>query len=113
MEIIKKDTSLLKAAALYFIANGGFEQLKEVDGVVYKSNEWQELIELTEEETAGVNTKHQELINEATTTEYQYDRATAYPTIQEQLDMQYWDSVNGTTIWADTIAAIKAQYPKS
>ena len=24
-------------------------------------------------------------------------RATAYPSIQEQLDMQYWDSVNGTT----------------
>jgi len=29
------------------------------------------------------------------------------------MDMQYWDSVNGTTVWADTIAAIKERYPKS
>src|SRR6056300_1289136 len=28
-------------------------------------------------------------------------RATAYPSIQEQLDMQYWDKVNGTTNWQD------------
>lgn len=45
-------------------------------------------------------------------TQYQRDRANAYPTIQEQLDMQYWDSVNGTTVWKDTIEAIKAKYPK-
>lgn len=44
--------------------------------------------------------------------QYQRDRASAYPSIQEQLDMQYWDSVNGTTIWQDTIQAIKAKYPK-
>lgn len=39
-------------------------------------------------------------------------RARAYPSIQEQLDMQYWDGINGTTTWADAIAAVKAQYPK-
>jgi len=39
-------------------------------------------------------------------------RAAAYPSIQEQLDMQYWDSVNGTTTWADAIAAVKAAHPK-
>ena len=39
-------------------------------------------------------------------------RATAYPSIQEQLDMQYWDGVNGTTIWADTIASVKSENPK-
>lgn len=44
--------------------------------------------------------------------EYKYHRTAAYPSIQEQLDMQYWDSINGTTVWADTIAAIKAKYPK-
>lgn len=43
---------------------------------------------------------------------YQRDRASAYPSIQEQLDMQYWDSINGTTVWQDTIQAIKAKYPK-
>jgi uncharacterized small protein (DUF1192 family) len=44
--------------------------------------------------------------------QYQRDRAKEYPTLQEQLDMQYWDSVNGTTVWQDTIEAIKAKYPK-
>ena len=44
--------------------------------------------------------------------EYQRQRAEAYPTIQEQLDMQYWDGVNGTTIWADTVAQIKSENPK-
>ena len=39
-------------------------------------------------------------------------REQQYPTLQEQLDMQYWDSINGTTVWADTIAAIKAEFPK-
>jgi hypothetical protein len=43
---------------------------------------------------------------------YKVQRATAYPSIQEQLDMQYWDSVNGTTTWADAIAAVKQEFPK-
>jgi hypothetical protein len=43
---------------------------------------------------------------------YQRQRAKAYPSIQEQLDMQYWDGVNGTTIWADTVASVKAENPK-
>jgi hypothetical protein len=43
---------------------------------------------------------------------YQRGRAAAYPSLAEQMDMQYWDSVNGTTVWADTIAAIKAAHPK-
>ena len=37
---------------------------------------------------------------------------TTYASIQEQLDMQYWDAVNGTTTWKDHIAAVKAKYPK-
>lgn len=39
-------------------------------------------------------------------------RRSEYPSIQEQLDMQYWDSVNGTTTWADAIAQVKADNPK-
>ena len=44
--------------------------------------------------------------------EYQRKRAAEYPPIQEQMDMQYWDSVNGTTTWQDAIDAVKAKYPK-
>jgi ribosome-interacting GTPase 1 len=39
-------------------------------------------------------------------------RASAYPSIQDQLDMQYWDSVNGTTTWKDAIATVKTENPK-
>lgn len=43
---------------------------------------------------------------------YRSDRAAAYPSIPDQLDMQYWDSVNGTTTWLDAIALVKAEHPK-
>ena len=38
-------------------------------------------------------------------------RAAAYPSMVDQLDMQYWDSVNGTTTWADAIQAVKDAHP--
>ena len=44
--------------------------------------------------------------------EYQRKRAKAYPPMGQQLDMQYHDSVNGTTTWLDAINAVKALYPK-
>jgi len=39
-------------------------------------------------------------------------RQLAYPSIGEQLDMQYWDAVNGTTTWKDAIAKVKSDNPK-
>tara|TARA_R100001460_G_scaffold49403_1_gene87621 strand:- start:30 stop:374 length:345 start_codon:yes stop_codon:yes gene_type:complete len=39
-------------------------------------------------------------------------RKNEYPTIQDQLDMQYWDNVNGTTTWKDAIEKVKADNPK-
>ena len=43
--------------------------------------------------------------------EYQRDRI--YPSIQDQLDMQYWDNVNGTTTWKDAVAKVKSDNPKN
>lgn len=43
---------------------------------------------------------------------YKVARQIAYLPIAEQLDMQYWDSVNGTTTWAEHIAQVKADNPK-
>jgi hypothetical protein len=45
--------------------------------------------------------------------QYQRDRAKSYPSIQEQLDLQYWDKINNTDTWEQAINAVKAQYPKS
>jgi hypothetical protein len=42
----------------------------------------------------------------------QYQRDRVYPSIQDQLDMQYWDSVNGTTTWKDAVAKVKSDNPK-
>jgi hypothetical protein len=56
--------------------------------------------------------KQQELITEYNSKQYQRDRAKEYPSIQEQLDLQYWDKVNGTNKWQDAINAVKAKYPK-
>lgn len=39
-------------------------------------------------------------------------RAMAYPSVQDQLDMQYHDAVNGTTTWKDAIAKVKTDNPK-
>lgn len=44
--------------------------------------------------------------------DYQNKRAEKYPSIQDQLDMQYWDKKNGTTTWVDAIAKVKSDYPK-
>ena len=40
-------------------------------------------------------------------------RQQEYPSREAQLDMMYWDKVNGTTTWEDTIQAIKDKYPKT
>ena len=61
---------------------------------------------------ADIEAKMVEVQAEYDAKQYQRDRATAYPTIQEQLDMQYWDNVNGTTTWEDAIAKVKADNPK-
>ena len=43
---------------------------------------------------------------------YILSRKVSFPTWQEQLDMQYWDQVNGTTTWKDAIAKVKSDNPK-
>jgi hypothetical protein len=56
--------------------------------------------------------KQKELILEYESKKYQRDRALAYPSIQEQLDLQYWDKINNTTKWEEAINAVKNKYPK-
>ena len=43
---------------------------------------------------------------------YQELRAAEYTSIQDQLDMLYWDKVNGTNQWQQVITTVKATYPK-
>ena len=60
-----------------------------------------------------ITTKLEELKTTYNNKKYQRDRAVAYPSIQNQLDMQYWDKKNGTTTWVDAVAKVKSDNPKS
>ena len=60
---------------------------------------------------ADIEAKMVELQEDYDAKQYQRDRV--YPSIQDQLDMQYWDKVNGTTNWKDSITQIKTDNPKN
>ena len=61
---------------------------------------------------AEVNAAIVEVQAEIEANRYKQERVTAYASIQEQLDMQYWDRVNGTSTWKEHIDAVKAAHPK-
>ena len=41
-----------------------------------------------------------------------WNRANSYPDLENQLDMQYWDAVNGTKKWQEAVAKVKTDNPK-
>jgi hypothetical protein len=43
---------------------------------------------------------------------YKDKRRLEYPSVADQLDMIYHDTLDGTTTWTDAITAIKVKYPK-
>ena len=45
--------------------------------------------------------------------DYIRKRQEAYPGIWDQLDMIYWDQVNGTTKFKETITKVKTDIPKN
>ena len=54
----------------------------------------------------------QEYLDFQPTKQIHKKRQAEYPSIVDQLDMQYWDQVNGTTTWKDAIAKVKTDNPK-
>jgi hypothetical protein len=52
------------------------------------------------------------LQNEYDSKAYSRDRATAYASLPDQLDMLFWDKMNGTEIWKNNIIKIKEKFPK-
>ena len=83
----------------------------EEDGVIYIGNS-ESKRELTADEDAKVTTKAIELQAIYDNNQYARDRASAYPSLQDQADMAYWDRQNGTTTLDDAIAAVKDANPK-
>ena len=68
--------------------------------------------EVTQPTQEEIDTEVARLQSEYDAQEYARNREEAYASIGDQLDMQYWDSVNDTTTWKDHIASVKAQFPK-
>ena len=83
------------------------KQYKNVNGekVALTTIELAEKIEL---EVAWTQKHEEYLLN----SKYRDDRMLAFPNIGDQLDMIYWDKINGTSVWKDLITSIKTQYPK-
>ena len=61
---------------------------------------------------SAIETAHAEWQAEHDSTQYQRDRAAAYASLGDQMDMQYWDAFNGTTTWPDHVKEIKKRFPK-
>ena len=89
----------LKNDAQYTIGQDGLSSLVWLDKNPTNITNSQIETKLTELQTAYDNNA------------YQRDRV--YPSIQDQLDMQYWDKVNGTTTWKDAVAKVKSDNPKN
>jgi len=84
--------------------------VEDIDGT--PTLKW--LKEISDKPTdSQINSKITELQTAWNNQAYSRKRIENYPSIEDQLDMQYWDSVNGTTTWKDKIAEIKAAHPKT
>ena len=94
---------------LGFVYKTDFYLADNGDGVVYISEWTSASPQPTESE---IETAHAEWQADYDAQAYARNRATAYASTGDQLDMQYWDSVNGTTTWKDHVASVKNQFPK-
>ena len=93
-----------KIDAIYALVGGVVTQ--KVDGeIVFHDGQTPP----TEEQ---IQAKLTELQADYDAKQYQRTRAFVYPSIQEQLDMQYWDAVNGTKKWQEAVAKVKTDNPK-
>jgi hypothetical protein len=61
---------------------------------------------------SNIDTARTELNTAAAAVKYKSDREKAFASTGDQLDMQYWDAVNGTTTWKDHVAKVKSDNPK-
>ena len=98
---------------MYKLLNDGTTIKRLSDGAFIPVSEGNVDYQQFKKDVVGIGTTCVEGFDVGITTAYDVARASEYPSLEEQKDMQYWDAVNGTTTWKDKIAEIKAKYPKS
>ena len=66
-----------------------------------------------EEETArdAEEAKYDAEVVAQDSVQYQQDRRENYLPVGDQLDLIYWDKVNGTELWDEHVAAVQAAHP--
>lgn len=82
-----------------------FEDVAQAMRLIQKRSKWingKEQVYSLEQKTADMLAKQ----------DYKERRRNDYPSIGDQLDMLFHDQVNGTTTWKDSLAAVKAKWPK-
>ena len=94
--------SITKFDAVNSLVGGGLSQ--KADGIIYYYSGQ------TPPTEAEIDAEVIRLQAEYDANQYQRDRQ--YPSIGDQLDMQYHDELNGTTTWKDAIAKVKSDNPK-
>ena len=107
--IINPNDIIIKAIQIIAKANGENNPEVSVSGGDINTIEYHN--GTTPISKADIEAKVVELQADYDAKQYQRDRI--YPTIQEQLDMQYWDGINNTTTWKEAITKIKTDNPKS
>ena len=65
-----------------------------------------------DEHIKAIEEKEKKEKEEAEKNKWMQDRIFNYGSIGDQLDMLYWDKVNGTDKWVEHIKAIKKKFPK-
>tara|TARA_R100001163_G_C5062262_1_gene199296 strand:+ start:587 stop:901 length:315 start_codon:yes stop_codon:yes gene_type:complete len=85
--------------------------IRDDDGA-YDENDKSVNLDQSKIDVARVELNKLNYQKQRTGTDEAFTTDTIYLPVEEQLDMQYWDLVNGTTTWKDHVAAVKAKYPK-
>ena len=101
---IAKAIKAINSSAEFKYSNQDFSTLEWLNGTTPISQ-------------ADIEAKQAELQVDSDAKQYQTDRTTqpsrgGYPDIGDQLDMIYHDQVDGTTVFKDTIQAIKDAHSK-
>jgi hypothetical protein len=97
MTTIAKAILAINSTAQVSVNAEDFEQITWLDGTTPISK-------------ADIQAKQAELQTAYDAKQYQRDRV--YPSIGDQLDMQYKDLLNDTTTWKDAVAKVKSDNPK-
>jgi hypothetical protein len=92
----------------------------KIEGNIYRFEIDNPKIDLASDEFAQLVMNEYSVIKNAElnppSPDYRELRRTAYASDlgdwSSQLDMMYWDSINGTTLWQNKISEIKKQIPK-